>query len=219
MTRPTLWHVKLWRFHILIVLSLRPDTILLSSYCRQYTPLEFSDLQLIRCRLWLPVRQLFSIVSMSWKTKKSLKSFKKNFTTFLWHLHSWPSGTTSGKTNAADVWCPVVEWTNTVSIPVDRPNRATANLFALCVRSTFSTAYPRRWHATILCTLVRRHTTNRRPNTIEYFQRCVPVLFLQIDKWKHNNNISKSPNHLHSTTTKKMSERWMGGDMAKKVRT
>lgn len=61
----TLLHCSVWRSQILMVLSRRPDTILLSSYWRQYTPLEFSERQLIRCKLWLPERQLFSIVSMS----------------------------------------------------------------------------------------------------------------------------------------------------------
>ena len=37
-------HDRLVRSHILMVLSRRPLTILASSYCRQYTPLLFSDL-------------------------------------------------------------------------------------------------------------------------------------------------------------------------------
>jgi hypothetical protein len=58
----TLVHCSVFRSHILMVLSLSPDTIFWSSYCRQYTPLEFSDLQLILCRTCLPILQLFSIL-------------------------------------------------------------------------------------------------------------------------------------------------------------
>lgn len=68
----TLLHCSVWRSQILIVLSRRPETILLSSYWRQYTPLEFSERQLIRCKLWLPERQLFSIVSMSCESNRNV---------------------------------------------------------------------------------------------------------------------------------------------------
>ena len=46
----------------LIVLSLSPLMILVSSYCRQYTPLLVSLRQWIRCSVWRPVLQLLSIL-------------------------------------------------------------------------------------------------------------------------------------------------------------
>lgn len=61
----TLVHCNVLLSQIFIVLSLRPDTIFWSSYCKQYTPLLFSDLQFIRWSICLPCLQLFSMLSIS----------------------------------------------------------------------------------------------------------------------------------------------------------
>lgn len=61
----TFVHCNVLLSQIFIVLSRRPDTIFWSSYCRQYTPLLFSDLQFIRWSMCLPCLQLFSMLSMS----------------------------------------------------------------------------------------------------------------------------------------------------------
>lgn len=61
----TFVHCNVLLSQIFIVLSLNPDTIFWSSYWRQYTPLLFSDRQLMRCSICRPWRQLFSILSMS----------------------------------------------------------------------------------------------------------------------------------------------------------
>lgn len=52
-------------FQTLMVLSLRPLMMRVSSYWRQYTPLLVSLLQWILWRVWRPVRQLVSILCKS----------------------------------------------------------------------------------------------------------------------------------------------------------
>ncbi len=70
----TFVHCNVCLSHILIVLSRSPETIFESSYCKQYTPLEFSDLQLMSWRLGSPFNQLFSIFYKLTKKKRRIST-------------------------------------------------------------------------------------------------------------------------------------------------